>query len=69
MPKGKPAYAKVEKDQCEAVTTETHWKRARNIDLRCPFIVKVTIGDKRLCHRHAMCEALALLLRVPRVQS
>jgi hypothetical protein len=62
MSKGRPLLAKLEKDQCEAVTLETHWKRERKLDLRCPFVARLSVGKKRLCHKHAQCEALALLI-------
>jgi hypothetical protein len=62
MSRGTPLHAKNTKDQCEAVTFETHWKRDRKVDLRCPFIARITIGKKRLCHKHAQLEALAILV-------
>lgn len=58
--RGKPRLATSAKDQCEALTVMTEWKRTRGIDQRCPYMAKFVINRKRLCLRHAFCEALAM---------
>lgn len=60
--KGQPRLAKQARDQCEAITLEASWKRERGIDLRCLFTARFAVEKKRLCLRHAYCEALALAI-------
>ena len=62
MPKGKVLVARDNEGRCDAITFETNWKRNKKQDLRCPFVARLLIGTKHLCHRHAQCEALALLV-------
>ena len=68
MGRGRALHATNEKDQCGAVTTETDWKRRNKIDLRCPFNARLTVGGKRLCSKHAMLEAIAILLAQGKAQ-
>jgi len=60
--KGRPLLPKTERERCEARTIETHWKRERDLDLRCPFFATLKIGEKRLCDRHAKMEALSICI-------
>lgn len=62
MGRGHQARADNPKDQCEAITVMTEWKRRKGIDSRCPFFARLSIGGKRLCHKHAQIEALAILV-------
>lgn len=68
MGKGRLLHATTEKDQCEAITQETDWKRLNGINLRCPFYAKLVISNKRLCARHGQLEALAVLIAQGKAQ-
>jgi len=60
--RGRPLLPKIERERCEAQTIETHWKRDRKLDLRCPFFATLMIGEKRLCDKHAKMEALSICI-------
>jgi len=66
--RGKPLVADEDKDRCEALTVMTEWKKANHKEQQCPFVVKLSIGKKRLCYRHAILESLAILLIEGRAQ-
>ena len=68
MNKGKPLHAKNDESRCQAITFETAWKRDHATDLRCPFIAKIQINQKHLCHRHAHLEALAIMIKDGKAQ-
>jgi hypothetical protein len=61
--RGKPRVANSEKDQCQALTVMTEWKRKHGIDQRRPYAAKFDMKGKRLCLRHAFCEALAIAVK------
>ena len=62
MSRGRAMHAINDKDRCEAITILTEWKRANKVEPQCPFFAKLIIDEKRLCSRHAMLEAIAVLL-------
>lgn len=62
MRRGRPRSAESEAEQCVAITEMTEWKRKNHIGPRCPFVAKVLINSKRLCHRHAHIEALSICI-------
>ena len=61
--RGKPLVADSDDNRCQAITILTPWKKERKVaDLRCPFMVKLAVGKKKLCYRHALLESLAILV-------
>lgn len=53
-----------DEDRCEALTILTEWKMRQKVtDLQCQFVSKLMVGEKQLCYRHGLMEALAILIR------
>ena len=58
--RGKPLLADSESNRCEALTVMTEWKVKNHKEQQCPFAIKLSVGTKRLCYRHALLESLAI---------
>ena len=60
--KGRARTTENDNERCVAATVMTEWKIKNKQDRRCPFIAKVFLNGKQLCHRHAQLEALGWMV-------
>jgi hypothetical protein len=60
--RGTPRLAQHDDERCQALTVMTEWKKAHNVEQRCPFAVKYLVEEKRLCFRHTTMECLAIAI-------